>query len=95
MPECYTTKRGYQLKCDRPLHRGWEVKMAFFSIIYFLNDPMLELCNEQHFTNHGLGLPYKLKFMLEPCTFSCKGTCMPESSLSKGLVNHLQRMSSI
>ena len=22
MPECCVTKRGYQLKCDKPLHRG-------------------------------------------------------------------------
>ena len=35
MPECYVTKRGYQLECDKPLHRD----VAIFSLTYFLNDP--------------------------------------------------------
>ena len=24
VPECYVTKTGYQLECDKPLHRGGE-----------------------------------------------------------------------
>ena len=28
IPECYATNRGYQLECDKPLHRGWGVKKA-------------------------------------------------------------------
>ena len=40
MPECYVTKRGYQLECDKPLHRGMGVKVTMFSLTYlFLNDP--------------------------------------------------------
>ena len=23
MPKYYLTKRGFQLDCDKPLHRGW------------------------------------------------------------------------
>ena len=37
MPECHVIKRGYQLECDKPLHRGgWSI----FSLSYFLNDPL-------------------------------------------------------
>ena len=32
----------YQLECDKPLHRGWRVKMATFSVTYFLNDPIVK-----------------------------------------------------
>ena len=40
MPECYVTKRGYELECDKPLHRGgWGVTMTIFSVTYLLNDP--------------------------------------------------------
>ena len=37
MPEYYIAKRGYQLKCDRPLNRGRgvRVKMAVFSLPTF------------------------------------------------------------
>ena len=40
IPECYVTKRGYQLERDKPLHRGvGGVKMTDFSVMYFLKDP--------------------------------------------------------
>ena len=42
LQECYVTKRGYQLECEKLLHGGWGgVKMAFFSVTHFLNDPKL------------------------------------------------------
>ena len=39
LQECYVTKRGYQLECDKLLHGGGGIKMAIFSVTYFLNDP--------------------------------------------------------
>ena len=42
MSGCYE-KKGYQLECDKLLHRGvgeWGVRMAAFSATYFLNDPI-------------------------------------------------------
>ena len=30
MPECYVSKRGYQLECDKPLHRGGGIKRTIF-----------------------------------------------------------------
>ena len=40
MPECYVTKRGYQLECGKPFHRrGWGIKMTVFSVTYFLTEP--------------------------------------------------------
>ena len=41
MPECYVSMRGYQLKCDKLLHRGWGSQNDNFSVLYFLNDPYL------------------------------------------------------
>ena len=38
MPECYATKRGYLLECDKPLHWGG-VKIASFPAAHFVNDP--------------------------------------------------------
>ena len=38
LQECYVTKRGYQLERDKLL-RGGRVKIAIFSVTYFLNDP--------------------------------------------------------
>ena len=39
LQECYVTKRGYQLERDKLLRGGWGVKIAIFSVTYFLNDP--------------------------------------------------------
>ena len=59
MPDCYETKRGCQLQCDRPLHREVGVKMTIFTVTYFLNDPILKSkfgtfchfqCDFQHFS---------------------------------------------
>ena len=60
MPECYVTKMEYQLKCDKPIHKGgWgnrRAKMAIISVVYFLNDPycplktwLLAFCNRLEF----------------------------------------------
>ena len=35
MTECYVTKRGYQLECDKPLHRGWGSTWKFFCYVFF------------------------------------------------------------
>ena len=39
MPECYVTKRGYHLECDRLLHREWVGGQngIFFSVKKILN----------------------------------------------------------
>ena len=43
LEECYVTKRRYQLERDKLLHGGYGVKMAIFSVTYFMNDPLPEL----------------------------------------------------
>ena len=41
LQECYVTKRGYQLERDKLLRGGGGgVKIATFSVTYFLNDPL-------------------------------------------------------
>ena len=35
IPDCYATKRGYQLEFDKPLHRGWGQKGNCFRDVIF------------------------------------------------------------
>ena len=39
MTECYVTKKGYQLECDKPLHRRSRGQNNNFSATYFFDDP--------------------------------------------------------
>ena len=43
LQECYVTKKGYQLDRDKLLRGGGRVKIAIFSVTYFLNDPFVYL----------------------------------------------------
>ena len=38
MPDCYITKKGYQIECEKMLDRRVSVKIAIASATYFLND---------------------------------------------------------
>ena len=39
MPECYVTKKGYQVECNKPLHRGWGSQNGSFFRFILLTEP--------------------------------------------------------